>query len=128
MTTYQVPEDQALADALTVVIERLGTDRQAVRAVCELRSAAAPGNGFRVASVPWGPVRARIALALRQVAADGHPLAGQLQGMAAGLSPGTVPQDAAGPGPEPAAEPVPVPALPPAPAAAPEPVPAVPVP
>jgi len=115
MTTYQVPEDQALADALTAVIGRLGADCGAVRAVCELRSAATPGNGFHVASVPWGPVRARIALALRQVAADGHPLAAGLQGMAAGLSPGTVPQDAAEPGPEPGPEPEPAAGLSPDP-------------
>jgi hypothetical protein len=85
VTTYPVREDQALADAFTELIRRLGPDREAVAAASELRSAATPKNGWPgPANVPFH-VRGRLAHELRAMAAEGHPLAGQLEGHAAGL-------------------------------------------
>ena len=86
MTTWTAAEDQALADALGDVaahLERHG-DR-AAKSVHEMRSAAQPGNGFRVAALPFA-ARPSISAALRAVAADGpHPLAERLEGIAVGF-------------------------------------------
>ena len=87
MTTFQVREDQALADALGDVATWLEQRHDYVaRTVHELRAAAGPGNGWPgPASVPWAD-RGRISEALRAVASDGpHPLAAQLEDLAAGL-------------------------------------------
>ena len=87
MTSFAVHEDQALADAFTELIERLGPDRAAVAAVSEMRAAATVGNGWSgPPSVPFH-IRPKLAAELRAMASEGegHPLADQLKGLAAGL-------------------------------------------
>lgn len=85
MTTWTAGEDQALADALTRTAAHLERRRdRAARAVREMASVATPGNGYRVASVPFKD-RPPIVGALRVVAAGGDPLAGRLREIAAEL-------------------------------------------
>ena len=85
MTTWQHPEDGDLADALGLAVALLEQQhaKGATEAAREMRSAVTPGNGFRTASVPFA-ARGRVAAALRTVA-PGHPLQGQLEGIAGGL-------------------------------------------
>lgn len=85
MTTFQVREDQALADALTELMGRLGPDHAAVSAVSQMRASATPGNGYgSAAAVPWA-IRGKLAEELRTMASEGHPLAAELGGLADGL-------------------------------------------
>ena len=87
MTSYSVPEDQALADALTDVVAHLERQHEPVAAyVAELRNMATPQNGWPgPAEMPFSE-RGKVAAALREVAANGpHPLADQLEGIANGL-------------------------------------------
>jgi hypothetical protein len=81
VTSYQVSERQDLAASLTQAIGLASPD--AVAALCELRSAATPGNGCQVAHVPWG-VRTAVARALRAAAADGY-MPDELEALARGL-------------------------------------------
>lgn len=83
MTTYQVPLDQELSDALTDLANHLDRDF-ASRYVRELAGAAAPGNGWPgPAELPWRD-RPRIAAAAR-VVADGHPAGDKLRALADGI-------------------------------------------
>ena len=101
MTSYSVPEDQALADALTeavAVLERQGRPEAAY--VAELRNMATPGNGWPgPAAMPWA-VRSQVAQALRHVA-EGHPLGDQLAGIASGLDASVMERHLNGGGPRP---------------------------
>ena len=81
MTTWKVHEDQDLADALTLAIEKASPD--AVVALSELRSCATAGNGYHLAHVPW-EAREPVARALRATSTD-HPLSDQLVNLADGL-------------------------------------------
>jgi hypothetical protein len=88
MSTWTAAEDAELAAALDLVWNRLGQRRVkgAYEAAGEMRSAAMPGNGFRTAHVPFSPrVRGPLVAVLREVAAEGHPLADRLNGIASGL-------------------------------------------
>lgn len=101
MTSYQVGEDQELANALSDVLRRLD-DHGAFTAACELRSAASVGNGYHVAHVPHGAVRGALAAGIRATA-EGHPARAKLLSLANGLDPAPAVSD---PVPE-AAVPVP---------------------
>jgi hypothetical protein len=85
MTTYPLGrEDKALSDALYELAGGPVPDHAIKAALSELGAAAAPGNGWPgPASVPWA-VRPHLAGLLRD-AAEGHPLSGELEGLADGL-------------------------------------------
>ena len=101
MTSYSVPEDQALADALTDVVSHLERQGEPVAAyVAELRNMATPGNGWPgPAAMPWSE-RGAIAAALRHVA-EGHELGDQLAGIANGLDASVMERHLNGGGPRP---------------------------
>jgi hypothetical protein len=86
MTTYAVPENAQLAEALTLVATRLERAHDyAARSVHELRSAATPHNGWPgPPHVPYAD-RGRIAAAMRAVADDGHGAGDKLRAIADGL-------------------------------------------
>jgi len=86
VTTFQVPRDQAVADALSALIPSAGADHEVWSALAEMRAAATPGSGFHVAHVPL-EVRPPIAAAARSLAAGDHPLKAQLEQLADGLDP-----------------------------------------
>lgn len=85
MTTWNATEDAELAGALGDVVAYLEQRhvRGAVEAAREMRNSAQPGNGFRTASVPHA-ARPALIQALREVA-EGHPLGGRLEAIAAGF-------------------------------------------
>jgi hypothetical protein len=86
MTTFPVPipEDAGLEAALTKVIAVVRPCyAPAVAAAQEIRNCAAPGNGVRVAAVPYGPVRVVLVRAMREVAAGcDDRVAGLVNGLA----------------------------------------------
>ena len=86
MTTIQVREDQAAADAFGALAERLerAGDGGAVYAR-NLRASATPNNGHaQPAAVPF-EARPRLAAVAREIAAEGGPYAAELAAFAGGL-------------------------------------------
>ena len=125
MTTFSVPEDAELAQALTDAARHASPD--AIAGLAELRNTASVGNGFRVAHLHWHE-REPVSRALRATADAGHPLGDRLRGVARALDdslrahamnnpgfPAPPPEVAPEPAPEPAPAPEPVPAPEPAP-------------